>query len=72
MTVNSGNFPKAMTKGATMKAKAPMKLGKTMGSVMKADKAADAKMTPKQMKSDISADRKLLASKLAKPKKVGK
>jgi len=41
----------------------------TMSSVMKADKAADAKMTPAMMKKDIAADKKLLAKKLAKAKK---
>lgn len=44
--------------------KKPMK--KTMSNVMKADKAADAKMTPAMMKRDIAADRKLLATKLSK------
>ena len=65
MTVNSGNIPKAMQpKGATMKA--PKKgAGK---AAMQADKLLDKKMTPAQMRQDISADRKLLASKLAKPK----
>jgi len=49
--------------------KAPKK-PQTMNAVMKADKAADAKMTPAMMRKDITADRKLLASKVKKgPKK---
>ena len=46
----------------------PTKKPMPMCKVMKADKAADAKMTPAMMKKDIAADRKLLASKVAKPK----
>jgi hypothetical protein len=46
--------------------KKPVK--KTMANVMKMDKSADTKMTPAQMRKDISADRKLLASKTTKKK----
>lgn len=42
---------------------------KTVSQVMKADKSADAKMTPAMMKKDIAADKKLLASKIKKTKK---
>jgi hypothetical protein len=39
---------------------------KTLGAVMKSDKAADAKMSPAMMKKDIASDRKLLAAKVKK------
>ena len=39
---------------------------KSLANVMKADKAADAKMGPKQIKADIAADKKNLASKTKK------
>ena len=39
---------------------------KTLASVMKMDKKLDAKMTPKQIKADISADKKNLARKTGK------
>ena len=35
----------------------------TMAQVMKADKAADAKMTPAMIRKDIAADKKLLTKK---------
>lgn len=38
----------------------------SLASVMKADKAADAKMTPAMMRKDIAADKKALAAKVAK------
>lgn len=41
----------------------PSKKPMSMSKVMKADKAADAKMSPAMMRKDIAADRKLLASK---------
>jgi hypothetical protein len=47
----------------------PTKKPMPMSKAVKADKAADAKMTPAMMKKDIAADRKLLASKVTKGKK---
>ena len=43
-----------------------MKKQQTLANVMKIDKKADAKMGPKQIKADIAADKKMLASKLKK------
>ena len=43
-----------------------MKKTQTLASAMKLDKKADAKMTPAQIKADIAADKKNLASKLKK------
>lgn len=63
MPVSTGNFPKALTGN-----KKKLASGLTMSKVMKADKAADAKMTPAQMKKDIASDKKLLAQKLKKGK----
>lgn len=40
-----------------------MKKVKSLAAVMKADKKADAKMTPKQIRADIAADKKNLAAK---------
>lgn len=57
-------MPKKSTKPSTAARKS---LG-TLSSIMKADKAADAKMTPAMMKKDIAADKKALAAKLAKAK----
>ena len=39
---------------------------KTLASVMKMDKKADAKMTPAQIRKDITADKKNLARKTGK------
>lgn len=46
--------------------KTPKKSNKTMAQAMKADKRADAMMTPAMMRKDIAADRKALAAKVAK------
>jgi hypothetical protein len=43
--IMTGNIPKALTGGKTMKSSA-----KSMSKIMKADKAADKKMTPSMMK----------------------
>lgn len=51
MAISTGNFPKAMT-GNTKK------LAKGLASI--ADKAADAKMSKGQIKSDIATDKKLM------------
>lgn len=59
--IMTGNVPKSLLGGKNMK-----KTGKTMAAMMKADKAADRKMTPAMMKKDIAADKKLLAQKTKK------
>jgi hypothetical protein len=43
-----------------------MKKPQGLAQVMKNDKKADAKMTPKQIKADISADKKNLLRKQGK------
>jgi hypothetical protein len=43
-----------------------MKKQVSLASVMKADKKADAKMSPKQIKADIAEDKKNLAKKTGK------
>ena len=59
--ITSSSFGKAL-QGGKMKKK-PMQ---TLAVALKKDKAIDAKMTPAMMKSDIKADKKLLAKKLKK------
>jgi hypothetical protein len=39
---------------------------KSLASVMKMDKKADAKMSPAQIKADIAADKKNLTAKIKK------
>jgi len=57
--INTGSFPKALLGGK-------MKKTQSLASVMKLDKRLDAKMTPKQIKADIAADKKNIASKIKK------
>jgi predicted GIY-YIG superfamily endonuclease len=54
--MNTGSFPKALSG----------KKSQSLATVMKMDKKADAKMGPKQIKADIAADKKNLASKTKK------
>ena len=58
--ITTGNFPKSLIGGGKVKK------SQTLASAMKMDKKADAKMTPAQIKADIKADKKNLASKLKK------
>jgi len=39
---------------------------RSLASVMKMDKKADAKMSPKQIRADIATDKKNLTSKIKK------
>ena len=55
--MNTGSFPKALSGN---------KKGQSLATVMKSDKKADAKMGPKQIRADIAADKKNLASKVKK------
>ena len=61
--ITTGSIPKLLQGGRKMKK------NKTMANVMKADKKADAKMTPAMMKKDIASDKKLLAQKMKAQKK---
>ena len=60
--ITTASFPKSLYGGTKMKA--AKKTSKS--NVMKQDKALDKKMTPKQLASDIQADKKLLKQKLQK------
>jgi hypothetical protein len=58
--MTTGSFPKALSGGGKVKKT------QSLASVMKMDKKLDAKMTPKQIRADIAADKKNLTSKLKK------
>ena len=58
--ITTGSFPKSLQGGTKMKKT------QSLASVMKMDKKADAKMSPKQIKADIAADKKNLANKTKK------
>jgi len=62
--ITSSTFGKAL-QGGKMKKKPTQ----TLAVALKKDKAIDATMTPAMMKSDIKADKQLLAQKVKKGKK---
>ena len=49
-----------------------MKQAKPISKIVKADKKADAAMSPAMMRKDIAADKKQLAQKTKKNKKKAK